>query len=55
MAFTLQTRDELLARGTFHPTLWVTSLPQVPLSVGGAGIELKENARVSTLVGAEPK
>jgi hypothetical protein len=49
-AVTLQTRDELLARGVFHPTLHVTDLPRVPLSVGGAGFRLKENARVSTLV-----
>ena len=54
LSFTLQTRDELLARGTFHPTLSVTSLPRVPLSVGGAGIRLKENARVSTLVAGKP-
>jgi hypothetical protein len=53
MSFVLQTRDELLARGAFHPTLHVTDLPQVPLSVGGAGLRIKENARVSTLVGAE--
>ncbi len=52
--FTLQTRDELLARGASHPTLHVTELPRVPLSVGGAGLRLKENARVSTLVGADP-
>lgn len=52
--FTLQTRDALLARGAAHPTLHVTALPRVPLSVGGAGLRLKENARVSTLVGAEP-
>lgn len=51
MAFTLQTRTELLERGASHPTLSVTSLPRVPLSVGG--IRLKENARVSTLVAAE--
>jgi len=55
MTFTLQTRDELLARGAFHPTLRVTALPRVPLSVGGSGIRLKENARVSTLVAAEPE
>ena len=54
MAFTLQTRDELLARGAFHPTLSVTELPRVPLSVGGEGIRIKENARVSTLVSADP-
>lgn len=53
MAFTLQTRDELLARGACHPTLRVTDLPRVPLSVGGAGIRIKENARVSTLVAGE--
>ena len=53
LTFTLQTRAELLARGAFHPTLHVTDLPRVPLSVGGAGIRLKENARVSTLVGVE--
>jgi hypothetical protein len=54
MAFTLQTRTELLEGGAFHPTLTVNSLPWVPLSVGGAGLKLKENARVSTLVAAEP-
>ncbi|MFW6435840.1 MAG: dCTP deaminase [Halovenus sp.] len=53
LSFVLQTRDELLARGAFHPTLHVTELPRVPLSVGGAGLRLKENARVSTLVGAQ--
>ncbi|MEF8812892.1 MAG: dCTP deaminase [Halovenus sp.] len=55
LSFTLQTRDELLARGAFHPTLRVTELPQVPLSVGGAGLRLKENARVSTLVATAPE
>lgn len=53
MAFTVQTRTELLERGASHPTLSVTTLPRVPLSVGGAGLRLKENARVSTLVGAD--
>jgi len=47
---TLQPRSELLERGVSHPTLYVSSLPRVPLSVGGAGIKLKENARVSTVV-----
>jgi deoxycytidine triphosphate deaminase len=46
----LQTRRELLARGAFHPTLHVDSLDVIPLSVGGAGLRLKENARVSTLL-----
>ncbi|WP_436900229.1 dCTP deaminase [Halovenus halobia] len=54
MSFTVQTRTELLERGAFHPTLSVTSLPRVPLSVGDSGIRLKENARVSTLVEATP-
>lgn len=49
----VQTRDELLASGAFHPSLSVTELGHVPLSVGGAGLRLKENARVSTLVGIE--
>ncbi len=47
---TVQTRDALLARGAVHPTLERTSLEAVPLSVGGAGLRLKENARVSTVV-----
>jgi hypothetical protein len=50
---TLQPRTELLERGASHPTLHVASLPRVPLSVGGAGIKLKENARVSTVVDAD--
>lgn len=54
LTFTVQTREELLARGASHPTLGVTSLPLVPLSVGGAGIRIKENARVSTIVDVSP-
>ncbi|MDS0261605.1 dCTP deaminase [Haloarcula sp. S1CR25-12] len=50
---TLQPRTALLERGATHPTLHVAELPRVPLSVGGAGIELKENARVSTVVAAD--
>ncbi|RXK47284.1 dCTP deaminase [Halorientalis pallida] len=49
----VQTRDELLARGAFHPTLRVQELDRVPLSVGGTGLRLKENARVSTVVGLD--
>ncbi len=49
----LQPRDVLLARGATHPTLSVRELSAVPLQVGGAGIRIKENARVSTLVGPE--
>ncbi|MCU4925285.1 dCTP deaminase [Halobacteria archaeon AArc-dxtr1] len=47
----LQPRNELLARGGSHPTVRVdTHLPLLPLSVPDGGLELKENARVSTLV-----
>lgn len=46
----LQTRDEILTRGAFHPTLLVDALHPMPLTVGAAGIHLKENARISTLL-----
>ena len=46
----VQTREELRARGAFHPTLSVTSLDRMPLSVAARGIRLKENARVSTVL-----
>lgn len=46
----LQPRPELVERGGSHPTLRVTELPRVPLTVGGAGLRLKANARVSTLM-----
>ncbi|WP_394742398.1 dCTP deaminase/dUTPase family protein [Natronococcus roseus] len=46
----LQPNNELLARGGSHPTVQVSShLPLLPLSVPDGGIEIKENARVSTL------
>lgn len=50
---TVQPRTELLERGATHPTLHVEELPRVPLSVGGAGLKLKENARVTTIVAAD--
>ncbi|WP_262179730.1 dCTP deaminase [Haloarcula laminariae] len=50
---TLQPRTELLERGATHPTVHVDELPRIPLSVGGAGLKLKENARVSTVVAAD--
>lgn len=53
ITFTVQTRAELVERGAFHPTLRVTDLPRVPLTVGGAGLRIKENARVSTIVSAD--
>lgn len=45
----IQPRDELLARGAFHPTYRTRSCRRLPLTVGGAGLNLKENARVSTI------
>lgn len=45
----LQARRAVLERGASHPTRVVASLPRMPLSVGGDGVRLKENARVSTL------
>jgi deoxycytidine triphosphate deaminase len=53
MVARVQTRDAVRARGAFHPTLELTELARVPLSVGGAGVRLKENARVSTLLAVE--
>lgn len=46
---TLQTREAVRARGAFHPTVTVREAGRMPLTVGGARIRLKENARVSTL------
>jgi hypothetical protein len=46
----LQPRTALVERGASHPTLHVTDLSRVPLAVPEAGLHLKENARVSTLV-----
>lgn len=45
----LQVRHELRERGASHPTLRTSELGHVPLSVGGDGVHIKENARVSTL------
>ena len=50
---TLQTREAVRARGAFHPTVTVETLDRMPLWVGGSGIRLKENARVSTLLPSE--
>lgn len=49
----LQTRDALRLRGAFHPTIHLAgadAIGRVPLVVGAGGIDLKENARVSTLL-----
>jgi len=47
---TVRTRTELLERGAYHPTVQVTELPCLPLTVGGDGLCVKENARVSTVM-----
>jgi deoxycytidine triphosphate deaminase len=49
----IQTREAVREHGAFHPTLSVETLGHVPLSVGGAGLRLKENARVTTVVGID--
>ena len=48
-----QPRSELLERGGTHPTVFVRELSPIPLSVPLAGLDLKENARVSTLLTSE--
>jgi hypothetical protein len=45
--------EELLERGGSHPTVFVRELGPIPLSVPPAGLDLKENARVSTLLAPE--
>lgn len=45
----IQSREELLEKGAFHPTLKVNKIPKIPLSVANNGIRIKENARVSNL------
>lgn len=49
----LEPRPALVERGAFHPTMTVRALPPLPLQVGGAGLKLKENARVTVLRLAE--
>lgn len=49
----LEPRPALVERGAFHPTMTVRVLPPLPLQVGGAGLKLKENARVTVLRLAE--
>lgn len=50
---TVQPRSEILERGASHPTLQLQSLQRVPFAVGGAGIDIKENARISTVVAVD--
>ena len=49
----IQPRDVLIRGGGMHASGWVWELTQVGLFVGG-GLELKENARISTLWPAPP-
>ncbi|MFC6824903.1 dCTP deaminase [Halopelagius fulvigenes] len=46
----LQPRTEVVERGGSHPTLRIEELPVTPLTVGGEGLRLKENARISALL-----
>lgn len=50
----LQPREALIAGGGVHPSGWISELTGVGLSVGG-GLEVKENARLSTLWPAAPR
>ena len=50
LSLVLQPHEAVLTRGAAHPTLHIRSFETVPLSVGGTGLRLKENARVSTLL-----
>ena len=50
---TVQTRDAVREMGAFHPTLEVTDLGRMPLSVAPGGIRIKENARISTVLPPE--
>ncbi|PSP76441.1 dCTP deaminase [Halobacteriales archaeon QS_1_68_20] len=47
----VRTRSELRRRGAFHPTVHCRDIDAVPLSVPEGGVRIKENARVSTVVG----
>lgn len=47
----LQPHPRLLALGVTHPTVRVRELPRVPLTVPRDGVNIKENARISTLLG----
>ncbi|NHN61271.1 MULTISPECIES: dCTP deaminase [Halorussus] len=49
----VQTRDAVREMGAFHPTLELTDLGRIPLSVAPGGIRLKENARISTVLPPE--
>lgn len=44
----LQPREALIAAGGVHASGWVTELHRVGL-IAAAGLEIKENARISTL------
>jgi len=48
----LESRDELLQNGCFHPLRIITpkeKLSFIPLNVGSQGIDIKQNARISVL------
>lgn len=53
--FRVQPHPRLVALGGVHPTLEVSELGRVPLSVPDYGLALKENARISTLLVPDPE
>jgi hypothetical protein len=48
--FLLQPHPRLLALGVIHPTVRLEKLRRVPMTVPEDGVNIKENARVSTLL-----
>lgn len=49
----VQPRSAVRERGAFHPSLEVAELGSMPFVVGGSGLRLKENARVSIAASRE--
>lgn len=47
---TVQPRPTLLERGATHPTMRVQETFRGTLTIGGRGLRLKENARISTVL-----
>lgn len=45
----IQPREVLMVSGAIHPTGWVYELDQITLTVAATGLELKENARTTTV------
>ena len=56
LIFLLKPHQRTLNAGGFHPTMIYAGgerIEKVPLAVGKGGINIKENARISSLIGAK--